>query len=117
MVRRPVKLVGQNHIVKHDAEAIFVKLLDDFFRLGKYAGVPRERSIFRVPSGRAEAGAEIDQRIAGKLFLAKCFRLGEDFFSAGQGAMRLLVAQAPQRRHFGITGEPGVLRHDDCGIR
>src|SRR3954467_11165609 len=117
IVRRPLEFVRQNYIVKHYAEIIVVKLLDDFFRVGKDAGIPGERSIFRVPSGGAEASTEIDQRIAGKLFVAKCSGLGENFFAAGQRAMRLLVSETPQRRHFGVTGEPGVFSHDDGGVR
>ena len=27
--------------------------------------------------------------------------------------MRLLIAEAPQRWHFGVTGEPSVFGHDD----
>src|SRR4029077_1094395 len=81
-------------------------------RIGEALLVEREPAVFGVPARRAEAGPEVDHRLAGQLLLAEGFRFLQDLLAAGEGAMRLLVAERPERRHFRVAGEARVLRHD-----
>src|ERR1700690_641588 len=77
------KLSRQDYGVEHDAEMIFVKLIEDDLWIRKYIGVPIERAVLRVPSGRAETGAEINHCVAGKFFFTEGLCFSEDFFAAG----------------------------------
>jgi hypothetical protein len=75
-----------------------MKLVDGLFGIGEDALVPGKGTVLGVPAGRTKSGAEIDERVARKLFLAKSLGFGNDFFVARQSAMRLLVAERPERR-------------------
>src|SRR5215813_4016254 len=116
IVYRTMQLVGQNDVVKHYAKVMVMKVLDHLFGIWKDMRVPCERPVFSVPSGWAEAGAEINQRVARQFLAAKHFCFVENFLSARQGAMRLQIAKAPQRWQFWIAGQACVLRHDGFGI-
>jgi len=52
----------------------------------------------------------------GSFFLAEGFGFREDGLAAGERAVRLLIAEAPQGRQFGQPGEARVLGHDDGGL-
>ena len=78
--------------------------MEHFLGVGEHTRVPRERSVRGVPAGRTETGAQINQRVAGQPPLTECLCLGEYFLAASECAMRLLVAETPERGHFGVTG-------------
>src|SRR5439155_24360030 len=65
-----------------------------------------------IPARRAETGAQINERLAGELLLAKGFRLFQDLLGAGERAVRLLIAESPERRHLRVACEPRVLGHE-----
>jgi len=90
-----VKLVGENHSVECNAKIVFVELIDHLFRIREYTRVPDERSVFCIPSRRAEACTQVNHRVTRKFLLAKCFGFLQNFFPAGQGPMRLLIAKTP----------------------
>ena len=94
----------------------FVQLLDDFLGIGKHAGVPLERTVFRIPSGGTESSSEINECVAGQFLFAERFCFGDDFFAASECAVGLLIAKAPQRWHLSVTGEARVFGHDHCGL-
>ena len=98
--------------MQHDLEMIVVQLLNHRVRIGEHLLVERELAVVGVPAGRAEAGAEVDHRLARQLLLAERLRLLQDLLAAGERAMRLLIAERPQGRHLRMAGEPRVLRHD-----
>ena len=50
------------------------------------------------------------------LGFARASRLDPVPCPAGQLAMRLLIAEAPQRRQFGMTGQANMLGHDRSRI-
>src|SRR5438445_11254249 len=89
--------------------------MEHFLGVGEHTRVPRERSIRGVPTGRTETGAQINQRVAGQPPLTECLCLGEYFLAASECAMRLLVAESPERWHLGVTGYTRVRGHDDAG--
>ena len=91
---------------------VVVQLLNHRFRIGKDVGVEGELAVVGVPARRAEAGAEVDHRVARQLLLAEGLRFLKHLLAAGERAMRLLVAERPQRRHLRMAGEPRVLAHD-----
>src|SRR3979490_315388 len=95
---------------------IFVEFIDHFLGMGEYPRVPHERSVFRVPSGGAEARSEKNHGVARQFSFAESFGLLQNFFPVGQGAMRLLVAEAPQRRLFRVASKRSVLGHDGFRI-
>src|SRR5436305_9938746 len=65
ITRRAAKLIGQNYRVKHNFEIIFVKLIENFFGIRKDTGIPCERSVFCIPSGWTESGAQVDESVTG----------------------------------------------------
>src|SRR5689334_6558490 len=107
------QVVLENHGVQHDTEVFLVKLVDGLFGIGKDALIPGKGTVLGVPAGRTKSCAEIDERVARKLSLAKSFGFGNDFFVARQSAVRLLVAERPERRQFRMAGEPSVFGHQN----
>ena len=73
--------------VKDHFEIQIVKGINLFGRMRKGVRVEFERAMAGVPAIGAIAGAQIDERVAGKLLLAKRARDLERLFRAGQGAM------------------------------
>ena len=110
------KLAAFDDDVQHHFEIPLVQLLDGGGRVGESFQVPVELAVVRVPAVGAEAGAEVDHHVAGQLLVAHQLRLGHDLFGLGQRAVRLLVAERPQRRHLRVAGEFGVLRHHAGGL-
>ena len=84
--------------MQHNFEVLIVQLLQHLCRIGKNFGVERERTMPGIPSRWAKARAQINQRVAWEFFLAKGLRNVQHFIAACQGAMRLHIAQRPQRR-------------------
>src|SRR5690348_4709308 len=89
-----------------------VEFVNGLFGIGEDPLVPRKRTVFCVPSRGAKSGAEVNECVAREFLLAKRSRFGKDFFVARESAVGLLVAKSPERRHLGITGEPGILGHE-----
>ena len=83
----------QNHDVQHDAEMFACNSSSICWGSGKTARFHVKRAVVSVPAGRAKAGAEIDQCVAGQFLLAERFRFGEDLLAAGERAVRLLIAR------------------------
>ena len=81
--------------MQHDLEVILVELVEDRFGIGKNFLVEAEFGIVGIPTGRTEAGAEVDHALAGQLLLAEGLGLLEDLFAARQSAVRLVIAEAP----------------------
>lgn len=79
----------------HGTEVLPMEFIQKFFRIRKNSRIPRERAILGVPSGRAKARPEIDQRIARQFFLPEGLRFGDNFFPTGECAMRLLITKTP----------------------
>ena len=113
---RATQLAGLDHDVQYDAEGQRMQFLNHPPRIRKHRGVESKRAMTGVPARRAEAGAQVDQRITRELLLAECPRYRQDLLTARQRAMGLLVAQRPQRRHLGESRQSRVLRHDLCWI-
>src|ERR1700722_1549215 len=99
------------------AEIFFVQFVQYFFGVGKYSSVPVKCSIFRIPTRRTKAGAQINHGVAGQFFLAEHLRLRNYFFTAGERAMRLLIAKSPQRWHLRKSGELCILAENNGWIR
>ncbi len=57
-----------DHDVQHDLEMLGVQFVEHLLRIGKVRRVPGELAVARIPAGRRELGAEIDQRVAGSFF-------------------------------------------------
>ena len=110
------QVVLENHGVKYDTKVFLTELGDGQLGVGEDTFIPGERPVLRVPAGRTEAGAEIDERVARESFLPKRFRFGEDVFVACECPVGLLVAKRPERRQLGMAGQPGVLGHEHTRI-
>jgi len=106
-----VEVAGRDDVDDH-LEVLIVKLLDGLGRIGEDLLVEGEGAVVGVPARGAEAGAEIDEGVAGELFGAEGFCDGEDLLFAGDGAMRLLEAEGPERRELREAGEICVLVED-----
>src|SRR5687767_10832695 len=100
-----------------DLEVIGMERVHHSFWIGEVGLVPGELAVARVPSRRRELGAQVDERVAGELFLAKRLRDAEDFFWTIERARRLLIAERPHRRHLGQPGDTRVLAHDRRRLR
>ena len=116
VVSRSAKFVREDHRVEHGPEIILMELVEHFLGIGEYARVPCERAVLGIPAGWTESRSQIDQRVAGQLLFAECFRFSEDFLAAGKRAVRLLIAKTPERRHFGVPGQAPIFGHDRCGL-
>src|SRR5690348_12245167 len=115
-VNRAAQSVVQDHIVEYDTEVIFVQLVDHLVRIRKNTRIPRERSVFGIPARGTKPRAQINESVAGKFFFAKRFGFREYFLAAGESAMRLLIAEAPERRHFCMPGQASVFGHNGGGL-
>src|SRR5215831_16974643 len=93
------------------AEVLFMQLIQHFFGIRENPGIPVERSVLCIPSRRTKSSTEVDHGVTWQLLFAEqlCFR--DDFFTARQCAMRLLIAKTPQRRHLRESSEPCILTH------
>ena len=89
-----------------------VHLVDHALRIGKVLLLPPELAVARVPARRRELGAEIDERVARQLLLAKRLRDRQDLVRPRQRPVRLHVAERPLRRHLRQAGDARVLAHD-----
>src|SRR6185369_1076080 len=89
-----------------------VQLLDHLFRIREDTRIPCERTIRCVPARRAEARAQINESVAGQFLFTEHLCFSEDFLSAGQSTVRLLITETPERRHFCISGQASVFSHD-----
>ncbi len=108
--------VPLDHHVEHDLEVLRMKLLDHRSGVGEVRGVPGELAVVRVPPGRAEIGAEVDERVAWEPLLAHRPRHRHHLLAPGERAVRLLVSQRPSRRQLREPGDSRVFAHDRCGI-
>src|SRR6185436_17886287 len=97
--------------VKHNLEVLRVQLVNHLFRLGKVRWMPGELSVVRVPPRGREVGAQIDERIAGQLFVAEGARHPLDFVRPVKRAMRLQVAERPQRGHLWMASQARIFTH------
>lgn len=84
----------------HDLEMPIVQPADHAFRIRKDIRIEGERTMPRIPARRTKACSEIDQRVAGQLFLAKSLCLAHDLVLARKCSVRLLVTQRPDRRQM-----------------
>ena len=112
IVDRAGQMASLDHDVQHDLVVERVEIVDRLLRIREDVLLPLELAVVRVPARRTEVGAEIDQRVARQLLLAHRLRDPHDFVGARERAMRLLVAERPQRRHLGQPGDARVLAHD-----
>src|SRR5438093_13360890 len=71
---RATQLAGLDHDVQYDAEGQRMQFLNHQPRIRKHRGVESKRAMTGVPARRAEAGAQVDQRITRELLLAECPR-------------------------------------------
>ena len=113
---RAGQVLAFQHDVQDHLKVLVVELRDGLRRIGEGPWVPGEFAVVGVPAVGAEAGAEKDECVAGKPFLAKGARLLQDLFRRAEGSMRLLVAQGPERRHFRISGDLGILPQNSGGL-
>ena len=98
VANRTVHFSRLNHHVESNFEVLLVELIEDRLRIGKHFLIELELSVIGVPAGGTKAGPQIDQGVAGQLLLAKRAGFPQDFLAAGQRAMRLLIAEAPEWR-------------------
>src|SRR5580698_6799963 len=109
--------VGNDDHMNDSTKILFVQFIQYFFGVGKNSGVPVKRAIFRVPAGGTETGTQINHRVAWQFLFAEHPRFRNYFFAASQRAMRLLIAESPQRRLLGKSGEPCILAENGSWIR
>src|SRR5258708_10463981 len=102
--------------VEHDLVVQVVQVRDSLFGIREGLLLPGELAVVGVPARRAEVGAEIDQRIARQALLAHRPGDPHDLVWTRERAMRLLVAERPERRHLREPGDPRVLAHGLRGI-
>ena len=98
--------------MQRDAEIGVVQLPDHRRRIGKDALVEPKLPVPCVPSARREAGAEIDERVARQLPAPELARFVEHLLAALERAARLHVAERPERRQVGKSGNHRVFAHD-----
>src|SRR5262245_56712505 len=79
VVDRSLQIVLKVYGVQGDAKVFLVELANGSLRIRKDALVPGEGTVLCIPAGRTKAGAEIDEGVTGKFFLAKGFGFGDDF--------------------------------------
>ena len=115
-MHRAVHRVCVDHHVQHNFEVLGMQLIEDRAWIGEDFLVEVKLAVVGVPARRAEAGAQVDHSVAGQLLFAKCFRFGKNLLAAGERTVRLLVAQAPQRRHFRKSRQPGIFGQDRGGF-
>src|SRR5258706_1366345 len=84
--------------VENTSEVQLVQRLDVLGHEG--IRVERERTVAGVPTIRAIARAEINQRVARQLLLAKPARDLQRLVRAGQRAVRLEISERPLRRDY-----------------
>ena len=112
VVHRAGHLAAFDHGVQDHLEVLGMQLVDRALRVGERFGVPGELAVVGVPSVGAEVRAQVDHRVARQLLLAEEACLLKDLFGRAQRAVRLLVAERPQRRHFGKAGNLRVFGHN-----
>src|SRR3974377_2070476 len=65
-----------------------------------------------VPARRAESCSQVDEDVAGNLFLAEGLRLRQYFLTIRQSAVGLLVDQRPKRWNVWVSGGVRIPSHD-----
>jgi hypothetical protein len=95
--------------VQNDVEMLRVQLAYQLLRVGKDSLVEDEGAVAGVPAGGAEAGAEVDHRVARQLLFAKGACLVQNLLTAVEGAVRLLKTERPARGQVRIAGEFSIL--------
>src|SRR5947209_2061467 len=88
-----------------------MQLLDGPGRIRKGARIPRELAIVGIPPIGAEAGSEINHRVAGQSLFAECPGLSQRLFGRIQSAVRLLISERPEWRHLRKSGDLCILTH------
>src|SRR5215467_5774735 len=111
VVDRSLQIVLKDYGVQGNAKVFLVELVNGSLRIRKDALVPGERTVLRVPAGRTKSSAEIDEGVTGKFFLSKCFGFGNYLIMICESAMRLLIAERPERGQLRMAGEFGVFGH------
>ena len=102
IVHRAGEVPALDDDVQHDLEVIACSSSIISFGSGKTFCVPGELAVVACssPTGQ-KLGAEIDQRVARQLLLAKrACASGMNLVAARERAVRLLIAERPQRRHL-----------------
>ena len=102
-----------NDDVDDHLEMVGVQLIEDAFRFREVRRMPGEFAVARVPAGGRELRAEIDQRLARQLLLAKRSGDPKNLFRPRERPRRLHVPERPERRHFRQARDARVLAHDD----
>ena len=106
-------LAAERHDVHDHLHVAVVERGDHLLRVAReQLGVELVRRLRLVPALRAEAGAEIHDRVDGDLLLAeRVDDLGELLLVA-QRAVRLHVAERPLGRHHGAAGDLRDVVHE-----
>src|SRR5438093_12733023 len=100
--------------MKHHPKMHRVQFIDVRFRSWEICGVKAELlvsgrksggGLLRVPTRRGESSTEIDQCVTRQFLFTELLRDGFHAFVAAERAMRLLIPERPQRRHFRMAGD------------
>src|SRR5208283_3542105 len=110
------KPVRKNDGMQDGMKVLSMQLVEHFLGIRKNAGVPNEGAILGIPSRRTKPRSQIDERVTRKFLFAEGLRLAQNLFAAGEGAVRLLIAETPERGHLGMAGDVSIFRHDYGGI-
>src|SRR5262245_115290 len=93
-----------NDGVQHSFESLSVQIVDHLLRIREILWMKCELSVVSVPARRCEVGAQIDQCVARQFLFPKGPRDPFDLFGAAQRAVRLQIAERPERRQLGLAG-------------
>jgi len=107
-----VQAIGEDYCVQHHFEMASVQFVDHRFRIREHIAVPYKRPVLGIPSGGAESGAQINQRVARQLLFPERLGFLQHFLAAGERPMGLLITKAPHRRQLRVPGQFGELAHD-----